>query len=123
MINVFNKIDEQHDTVYKNTASKYYISCKNKFGLDGLKQGCLEQFFDQSAIEPSEMLSNLRQIAELKAANILIEKCLNNLNQNHTLDIISIDLNEAISSLSNIVGDDFTEELLDGIFANFCIGK
>ena len=123
IISVFNKIDDQHDTIYENTSSQYYISCKNKVGLDKLKQGCLDQFFDQSAIEPSEMLSNLRQIAELKTANTLIEKCLNNIEQNLTLDIISIDLNEAISSLSNIVGDDFTEELLDGIFANFCIGK
>ena len=69
------------------------------------------------------MLSNLRQISELKSTNMLIGNCLKNIEKKHTLDIVSIDLKEAISSLSNIVGEDFTEELLDGIFANFCIGK
>ena len=123
MINVFNKIDDQNEKVFKNTKSNYYISCKKGLGLDALKKGCLEQFFNQSALEPSEMLSNLRQISELKSANMLIRKCLKNIENKHTLDIVSIDLNEAISSLSNIVGEDFTEELLDGIFANFCIGK
>ena len=34
LINVFNKIDEKYNTIYKNTRSKYYISCKNKFGLN-----------------------------------------------------------------------------------------
>ena len=39
------------------------------------------------------------------------------------LDIIAIDLHDCIKCLANITGEDYTEELLDGIFANFCIGK
>ena len=69
------------------------------------------------------MLSNLRQISELKSAHQKIHQTLLALNRGDTLDVVTIELRDAISSLSNILGDDFTEELLDGIFKNFCIGK
>ena len=69
------------------------------------------------------MLSNTRQVSELKFSDKLINRSIENINSNQTLDIVSIDIRDAITALSTIIGDDFTEDLLDGIFKNFCIGK
>jgi tRNA modification GTPase len=39
------------------------------------------------------------------------------------VDLISRDLNDALAALRKITGAEVTEEVLDGIFARFCIGK
>ena len=40
-----------------------------------------------------------------------------------TLDFLSIDLRGAWEALGEITGDTADEDLLDRIFADFCIGK
>jgi len=39
------------------------------------------------------------------------------------IDLITPDLVEAYGALGELTGDAVTEEILDGIFARFCIGK
>jgi tRNA modification GTPase len=121
LLNVMNKMD----TVSSISHNKdhYYVSCTTLAGINDLKKGLLNAFFNEKDHEPDHMLSNLRQISELKSAHQKITQTITALNEGYTLDVVSIELRDAISSLSNIIGDDFTEELLDGIFKNFCIGK
>ena len=69
------------------------------------------------------MLCNLRQISALKNAEKYLSNIINGFKNDLDLDIIAIDLHDCIKNLANITGEDYTEELLDGIFANFCIGK
>ena len=39
------------------------------------------------------------------------------------MDLIAGDLAEALASLSELTGDTVTEDVLDRIFAGFCVGK
>lgn len=39
------------------------------------------------------------------------------------LDLVNVGIRGAVSALSRLTGDDVTEDLLDRIFANFCVGK
>jgi tRNA modification GTPase len=45
------------------------------------------------------------------------------LSQNHTLELVALDLRIAVNALGEIVGQTTTEDLLDVIFSQFCIGK
>ena len=69
------------------------------------------------------MLSNIRQISALKKAYEYIKTAKKLIEEKSALDIISIELRDGIDQLSDVMGDNFTEELLDGIFSKFCIGK
>ena len=39
------------------------------------------------------------------------------------VDLVSIDIKAALEALGEITGDNITEEIVDRIFADFCIGK
>ena len=39
------------------------------------------------------------------------------------MDLISVDLKEALDSLSEITGEISSEDILDHVFGNFCVGK
>ena len=88
-------------------------------GLTQLKQALVAALIDASVMESDQMLCNLRQISSLNAAFNYITLVKTHLEAQTTLDIVSIDLRDAIGQLSDIVGSDVTEELLDGIFSKF----
>ncbi len=120
------KIKNKSDLIQlkKETNHEYlYVSCKKNTGLTKLKETLVSTFIDPSHYEETQMLSNIRQLSALNETAACIERAKTQLLQKNTLDVICIELRDAIQSLSDIMGDSFTEELLDGIFSKFCIGK
>lgn len=57
------------------------------------------------------------------AARASLQSALNTLDAAEPCDLIARDLTDAVASLEKITGEAATEEILDGIFARFCIGK
>ena len=127
IIHIKNKIDLSPSTIETSSQSDetpiIYTSCKTKEGLPQLKEALVSTFVKPDQYDPQQMLCNLRQIAALNNAFQLIKNARSQIENNHTLDTVCIDLRDAIHELSDIMGDDFTESLLDGIFSRFCIGK
>jgi tRNA modification GTPase len=69
------------------------------------------------------LVSNLRHIEALKKTEKLVVGSLNSLDNKLSLEFIAQDLKEALSNLDDILGRRFSEDLLDKIFSEFCIGK
>ena len=68
-------------------------------------------------IESDRQKDNLFMATEaLKSAKLAVEK-------NLPLDIVSMDIQEALEALGEITGDITTDDILDRIFGNFCVGK
>jgi tRNA modification GTPase len=122
VIHVVNKVD-QVESPYPKDSETHYISCNTGEGFDTLKETLLTTFINQKQMDAHHVLCNLRQISSLKKAYHYIGNAQNHLNTHQTLDIIAIDLHDSIQELNNIIGENYTEELLDGIFSKFCIGK
>jgi tRNA modification GTPase len=68
-------------------------------------------------------LASARQADCVSAALRSLDRARATLDDGEPLDFASGDILEASAALGGISGDDATKELLDGIFARFCIGK
>ena len=69
------------------------------------------------------MLTNVRHIDALQKAIDSAKECLNGIDSGVPLDFVEIDLRNVWDYLGAITGETVSEDLLDVIFSQFCIGK
>ena len=120
---VINKIDLNNKLLLddKNTIK---ISIKENIGINTLKNKIIEMF-NLEEITTSDMtyLSDARSIALLKKALNSINESINNLEDGTPIDIVEMDLKNCWNTLGEIIGETYTDELIDEIFSRFCLGK
>jgi len=75
-----------------------------------------------SSAEPM-FLSNLRHIEAMQKAGKLILEATQGLDNKLPIEFIAQDIKEALTYLDEVLGKSFSEDLLDKIFSEFCIGK
>ena len=68
-------------------------------------------------------INNLRHVRALKEAVKFIDSAIEGLETREFLDCIEVDLRGALDELGNITGETTTEDILDKVFSEFCIGK
>ena len=97
------------------------LSAKEKTGLEELK----EKIKNLVAAEDlsDEFCTNTRQQECLKTSKNALEQALISCQNQEIQDLILIDLKSAVISLGEITGEVVSEEVLNNIFDNFCIGK
>jgi tRNA modification GTPase len=125
IIKVLNKVDLLNKNEIETFKENDYIPCSTiqKNGLQKLKEVLLRD------IEISEdelhcgILTNTRQIAAVKRAAGSIKKALSSLCSDMGLEFTAFDLKEASTALEEITGKITTDDILNQIFENFCIGK
>ncbi|MEG2283851.1 MAG: tRNA uridine-5-carboxymethylaminomethyl(34) synthesis GTPase MnmE [Bacilli bacterium] len=85
----------------------------------------IKELFNLNEIETKDYnyLSNIRQIALAKEAYNIILEAEQGIQNSMPIDIVEIDLKRSWDKLGEIIGDTYTEELLDQLFSQFCIGK
>jgi len=70
-----------------------------------------------------EVMINSRHQDALNRARAATERTLEALREDAPLDLVAVDLRIAVNAIGEIVGKTTTEDLLDVIFSQFCIGK
>lgn len=126
LVRVFNKCDLMPDIDYSKSESSdtdIHISAKKRINIDTLKQrlltaAALPEIGDQDII-----VTNLRHYQALTQAQESIRRVLQGLDDRISGDFLSQDIRECIHHLSDIIGEVTTEDVLQNIFAHFCIGK
>jgi len=125
---VINKVDMpetlQVDEIKEHLHNKKIIkiSAKERIGLDELESAICKMFWAGQVSVENIFISNSRHIEALNKVLKFVQQSKESIDEK-PLDIVSIDIRDAIDVLGVITGDLFTEELLDTIFSKFCIGK
>lgn len=71
----------------------------------------------------SLLVSNLRHIEAIKKLQVYLNQAVDSLNNKLSLEFIAQDIKDGFNYLDDILGKRFSEDLLDKIFSEFCIGK
>ena len=125
IIKVLNKVDLLNKKKIKSFEENDYIPCSTvqKNGLQKLKEVLLRNIEISEDDLHGGILTNTRQIAAVKRAIESIKKALSSLLNDMGLEFTAFDLKEASTALEEITGKITTDDILNQIFANFCIGK
>ena len=73
--------------------------------------------------EPGVVAPNVRHAAALQRALVAVQQVGEGLAADLPPDLLAIDLQAALAFLGDIVGETTTDDVLDMIFAEFCLGK
>lgn len=95
------------------------VSAITGMGLDKL-EGHITASFDSGNELP---LTNERHHAELEEAKISLQHAAETLTGDLPTDLACVDLRGAIQAVGRITGTTATDEVLDRVFRDFCIGK
>ena len=100
------------------------VSAKTGEGLDHLTEViqsvCLKEGLEAT---PSVLVTRLRHKASLEQAHRSIEEAMHSLERKESGECVALDIRAALDALGEITGAVSTEDILDRIFQDFCIGK
>ena len=143
------RIDEADKEIFKTIAKKPFILVVNKTDL---KKGVKDIPFPGQAVwvsakehsgieklnktivklieeiipdykEEGVTCTTERQKEKITAAIDSLDRALEVISKGKDLELLAFDIDEAINSLKELTGEITSEDILDSIFSNFCIGK
>ncbi|MBI4001731.1 MAG: tRNA uridine-5-carboxymethylaminomethyl(34) synthesis GTPase MnmE [Nitrospira defluvii] len=100
------------------------ISAKMQIGLDGLRDAIRSRLTpDRLESREGVLVTNLRHAAALERALQGVEQARRSVEAGRAGELVAMDLRIAADALGEITGAITTDEILERIFAEFCIGK
>lgn len=105
-----------------NTCSDFMISTKTGQGIEDLKTQIKSSVCDINP-ESLEFSTNMRQQDCLSQARESLLTAIEASERGELQDLISIDVKAALLALNELTGEVITDDILNNIFDNFCIGK
>jgi len=120
-IPVWNKVDVGSNFV--KISDDVHISASTGIGMKDLEDAIVKKV--KPLIDDGELshVISERQLEYLKRMHHYVKNSISVLEQGYPVDIVSLDIRKALGELDELSGRNFTEDLLDNIFSNFCVGK
>lgn len=126
IIIALNKSDllKRKTDIAKNDRMKILISAKHEQNLDGLLKLLAETAEETYKItSESVAICHLRHKQAIENAIDSLNNSINAINKNMSNEFIVFDIQNAVTSLNDITGQTTSQDVLNNIFSNFCIGK
>jgi tRNA modification GTPase len=123
---VLNKSDlrPHSDAILESDAPVIKVSCLTREGIEALKDAIKKLIWSgEIHAEMLQVMINSRHQEALNRARIAMQRAVESFRQDHTLELVAVDLRIAVNAVGEIVGKTTTEDLLDVVFSQFCIGK
>jgi len=124
---LLNKIDLERKIELEefNLENILEISAKDNIGIEDMEERIYSYIVEENVEDSSEKLiiTNIRHKTALEKTKGAIRNIFETIDAGMPMDLISVDLKEALDSLSEITGEISSEDILDHVFGNFCVGK
>ena len=125
---VLNKIDLVQERAVKNFESQFSNKTSHRVsallgeGMDNLKKSIVSRI-SKLHREGEVVLTNLRHKEALETALEFLKKTKLGLEKNLSLEFIALDTRKALDKVGEVIGKVYTDDILNRIFSQFCIGK
>ena len=98
-------------------------SMTENIGIDKLEE-TITEIFDTSEINrESILITNTRHERLLKSASEKLASSLYDIKMGIPLDAVEVDLRGSYDDLGLIIGESVSDEIMDKVFKEFCVGK
>lgn len=123
---IINKMDLENKLDYSKLDNNKIIK------ISALDNSCVEniknkisEIYNLEELNNKDLsyLSNARSISLLNQALQKLNDVKHSLYEDLPIDFIEMDLRNIWSTLGEIIGETYTEELIDQLFSKFCLGK
>jgi tRNA modification GTPase len=109
---------------WKPPARAIAVSCLTGTGIEQLKDAIKQVIWaGDIKAEMLQVMINSRHQDALQRARSATLRTAEALRADATLELVAMDLRIAVNAVGEVVGKTTTEDLLDSIFSQFCIGK
>jgi tRNA modification GTPase len=126
-LSVLNKIDLPRHTRLPDCflqQSPIEVSAQTGFGIEALKDKIASAIW--SGIPQHidcDVIINERHSMALSKARVILTTGIDTIRKSSGLDILANEIRRGLDAVSEITGDSHTDDIIDRIFSNFCIGK
>lgn len=118
------KIDENNENLKKLSGNIIKMSALKNIGIDKLYEKITEMFnLNEINLDNENVITNVRQKNLITKAIENVKKVKETIEQKMPIDIVAIFIKDILEDLGKITGEVVTEDIIEEIFANFCLGK
>lgn len=123
-IDLESKINEETPELKRASDCIIKISALNKIGIEKLYDEITNLFnLNEINLDNEIVITNIRHKNLITKAIESVKKTKETIENEMPLDIIAIFIKDILEDLGNITGEVVTEDIIDEIFAKFCLGK
>ncbi len=122
IIYLYNKIDETTNFESEFDLPAIRISAKHNLGIDDIKSRIKELFLSDTSYT-SPMISRLHHKDSLEKSLNSLYLAKTSAKEKRSNEFVSIDIKNAVNHLCELTGQITSNDVLNNIFSNFCIGK
>lgn len=123
-IDLESKIDENNNNLRESSENIIKMSALKNIGIDKLYEKITEMFnLNEINLDNENVITNVRQKNLITKAIENVKKAKETIEQKMPIDIIAIFIKDILEDLGKITGEVVTEDIIEEIFAKFCLGK
>jgi len=117
-------LDENDDRLKEASKEILKISALNNLGIENLYNKITDLFnLNQINLDNEIVITNIRHKNLITKAIENVKKTKETIKDKMPLDIVAIFIKDILEDLANITGEIVNEDIINEIFAKFCLGK
>lgn len=123
-VDLVTEVDFPSPPAYVKNTPVVMVSALSGQGISDLEECITNHFGHRSRFEDDHVvMANLRQRQALQNARQAIESAVDCLDRTMGVDMVAVDIQEAIKQLQYLTGEVWALDIMDHVFERFCIGK